>query len=197
MKPYELFGRIDKLQNYLQSHNLHQGGAETGLKQSGMAALLDDIRSLHNVGSIFRTSDAAGFSRLYLCGITGVPTMKSMAKTSLGAENHVGWQYFGSALKCIQALKSQNVLLVALEKTPTSLPLSDIIVQGKLTLPLCMVVGNEVSGVSKEVLAHCDLICHLPMRGHKESLNVSVAYGIAAYSIAESFCISENLSIPS
>lgn len=157
------------------------------------AALLDDIRSLWNVGSIFRTADGAGFDRLFLCGITATPPRKEIAKTSLGAEDHVEWNYFPSAADLLPLLRQQGLLVVGLEFVEgsgilgdtESIALADALARDRITRPLCLCVGNEVAGLSAETLSQCDLICHLPMRGFKESLNVAVAFGIAAYMIAE------------
>jgi len=149
------------------------------------AALLEDIRSLWNVGSIFRSADGAGFRRLYLCGITGCPPRKEIAKTSLGAEDHVAWSYHAGALEVLPALRAAGVLIVGLEKSASSEPLEAVLARGAIRAPLCMVVGNEVAGLSAETLAVCDLVCHLPMRGVKESLNVAVAFGIGAYCLGE------------
>jgi tRNA G18 (ribose-2'-O)-methylase SpoU len=146
-----------------------------------ISAIVEDVRSLFNVGSIFRTADAAGISQLYLCGITGYPPRKEIAKTSLGAEDHVNWQYVAHPLEIIPALKSEGITIVGLEKTESSKLLTELLKDGRLTKPICIVVGNEVTGISPEVLVNCDLVCHLPMKGYKESLNVSVAFGAAAY----------------
>lgn len=148
-------------------------------------ALLEDIRSLWNVGSIFRTADGAGIGQLYLCGITGCPPRKEIAKTSLGAEDHLAWGYYAGALEVLPALKAAGVQIVGLEKSGNSEPLEAALTRGALRMPLCMVVGNEVAGVSAESLGLCDLVCHLPMRGIKQSLNVAVAFGVGAYLIAE------------
>lgn len=153
-----------------------------------LTALLDDVRSLWNVGSVFRSADGAGFDALFLTGITGTPPRKEIAKTSLGAEDHIHWFYAGNALSLIQKLKREGIFILALEYTTgerPSIPLREAIAENRITLPLCLCVGNEVTGLSAEVLAESDLICHLPMRGFKESLNVAVAFGIAAYEISE------------
>jgi 23S rRNA (guanosine2251-2'-O)-methyltransferase len=148
---------------------------------SPLSAIVEDVRSLMNVGSIFRTADAAGINQLYLCGITGCPPRKEIAKTSLGAEDHVAWEYFAHPLDIILSLKRKGVTVLGLEKTEHSRALPDLFVDNTLSKPLCFVVGNEITGVSPEVLANCDYVCHLPMKGFKESLNVSVAFGVAAY----------------
>jgi tRNA G18 (ribose-2'-O)-methylase SpoU len=151
-----------------------------------LIGLVDDVRSLWNVGSIFRSADGAGFDSLFLCGITGTPPRKEIAKTSLGSEDHVPWFYSRSTASVIPALKQQGIFIVGLEFVEgLSIDLRTAVQDKKLTLPLCLCVGNEVSGLSAETINECDLICHLPMRGFKESLNVAVAFGIAAYQIAD------------
>ena len=147
------------------------------------SALLEDIRSLWNVGSIFRSADGSGFERLYLCGITGCPPHKSIAKTSLGAEDHVAWSHHQKAFDVLPDLKNQGVQIVALEKNESSEPLDEVLKQKRIRAPLCLVAGNEVAGISAETLSLASVVCHLPMRGIKASLNVAVAFGIAAYDI--------------
>jgi 23S rRNA (guanosine2251-2'-O)-methyltransferase len=149
----------------------------------GISAVIEDVRSLWNVGSIFRTADAAGINKLYLCGITASPPRKEIAKTSLGAEDHVFWQYFPHALDIIPELRAGGVQIVGLEKNESSKSLTEVLKSRQVSKPLCFIVGNEVRGLSVEVMAYCDLVCHLPMHGYKESLNVAVAFGIAAYFI--------------
>src|SRR5579862_2068506 len=149
------------------------------------SALLEDIRSLWNVGSMFRSADGAGFGKLYLCGITGCPPRKEIAKTSLGAEDVVEWEHAAGALDVLPALAASGVTILALAKTETSIPLRDALAREMIRAPLCMLVGNEVSGVSAEALACAQQVCHLPMRGAKTSLNAAVAFGIAAYMVRE------------
>ena len=166
-----------------------ENGASRGAELAGLMAILEDVRSLWNVGSIFRTAAGAGFQQLYLCGITGCPPRKEIAKTSLGAEDVIAWEYVQSTLEVLPTLKSRGVFILGLEKTETSVDLSGFLNDernaGKFSLPLCVVLGNEVSGVSAEALSYCDVVCHLPMRGIKESLNVAVAFGIASYLVSE------------
>ncbi|HMW92680.1 MAG TPA: TrmH family RNA methyltransferase [Candidatus Obscuribacter sp.] len=159
---------------------------------SDLVVVIEDLRSLHNVGAVFRTADGAGFSAIYLCGITGLPPRKEIAKVSLGAEDFVPWQFRPFIAGCLQELKSANFCLVALEKNDNSEPLYRCLQEGKLRRPLALVVGNEVSGVSREAQYYCDQVCHLSMRGQKESLNVSVAFGAAAYLISEFFAFPEH-----
>ncbi|MFN8551783.1 MAG: TrmH family RNA methyltransferase [Candidatus Obscuribacterales bacterium] len=146
-----------------------------------LSVLVEDVRSLWNVGSIFRSADGAGFGQLFLSGITGCPPRKEIAKTSLGAEDHLVWSYFLSAVDVIPELKKAGVLIVGLERNQQSIDLEQTLSTDKLQTPLCLIVGNEVTGLSVESLDLCDVVCHLPMRGFKESLNVAVAFGVAAY----------------
>lgn len=150
-----------------------------------LVVVLDDIRSLHNVGAVFRTADAAGFSHVYLSGITGVPPRKEIAKVSLGAEDWLPYSYHLFLPEILLPLKAAGYSIVALERDKNSRSLYQALTAGALKLPLCLLVGNEVQGVSVEALALCDDICHLNMRGKKESLNASVAFGVAAYFLAE------------
>jgi tRNA G18 (ribose-2'-O)-methylase SpoU len=148
-------------------------------------AVVEDVRSLFNVGAVFRTADGAGMDKVYLCGITGAPPRKEIEKVSLGAENTVNWEWGFGCVPILRRLKERGFQIVALEKTETSRPLTELLAEGKIARPLCLVVGNEVSGVSAEALSLSDIVAELPMRGMKESLNVSVAFGIAVYAISE------------
>ncbi len=158
-----------------------------------MILVLHNIRSVYNVGSIFRTADAAGVSKIILSGYTPLPhdrfgmPRKDFAKVSLGAENTVPWEQVKTFSVAIKKLKKENVYVVAVEQDKKSVSLFDFKplfdkTQGK-TKPLALVLGNEVRGLSKPALALCDKIVEIPMRGKKESLNVSVAAGIALFGI--------------
>lgn len=151
-----------------------------------LVVVLDDVRSLHNVGAVFRTADAAGFSHVYLCGITGVPPRKEISKVSLGAEDWIPYSYHLFLPELLLPLKAAGYSIVALERNQTSKSLYQALNSRVLKTPLCLIVGNEVLGVSMEGLELCDQVCHLNMRGKKESLNASVAFGVAAYFLAES-----------
>lgn len=151
------------------------------MKHKDLYVICDNIRSLYNVGSIFRTADAFGVTKIYLCGITGTPLQTGLTKVSLGAENSVAWEHHKSATRVINTLKKQGVRIVALELVKNE---SLDIKKFKPVFPLALIVGNEVEGVSKALLQKADDIVHIPMQGQKESLNVSVAYGIAAYLIS-------------
>jgi len=141
--------------------------------------ICDNIRSLENIGSIFRTADALGINKIFLCGICGKPPHPKIAKTALGAENWIEWEYRKKILKVVEELKKDKVLIVALEQMENSLPYGRF----KPKFPIALVIGNEIKGVSKSVLQKADKIISLPMFGKKESLNVAVAFGVAAYEI--------------
>ncbi|MBK9772133.1 MAG: TrmH family RNA methyltransferase [Candidatus Obscuribacter sp.] len=152
-----------------------------------LVVVLEDLRSLHNVGATFRTADGAGFGKLYLCGITGVPPRNQITKVSLGSEETVAWSFYPCIASCLSDLKALGYLVVGLEKNESSQSLYRALVSGKVKAPLALVIGNEVAGLSREALYLSDVVCHLGMKGMKESLNVSVAFGAAAYIISEFF----------
>ncbi len=148
-----------------------------------VSVVIDNIRSAHNVGSIFRTSDAAGISQLYLCGTTPCPLdrfkrpRKDIAKVALGAEQTIPWSYEANTIDALTALKTQGFTIIALEQSANSKNYKEIAPKGKWAF----VLGNEVGGISSEVLSLCDYVVEIPMSGKKESLNVSVAFGIAIF----------------
>ncbi|MCB9747418.1 MAG: RNA methyltransferase [Candidatus Omnitrophica bacterium] len=148
-------------------------------KRLPFVVLLNNIRSLYNVGSIFRTSDAAGVSKIWLCGITGHPPNNQIAKTALGAQEHVPWEYHENAISVVQQLKQEKYQIVFLEQTKDSTLFEKFQPQS----PVCLIVGNEIEGVSSELLAYCDEAVEIEMDGIKNSLNVAVAFGIVAYHI--------------
>lgn len=139
----------------------------------------DNIRSLENIGSIFRTADALGVAKIYLCGISGKPPHHKISKTALGAENTISWEYHKQVGRLIDKLKSDKINVVALEQDKKAINYRKF----KPKFPLALIVGNEVKGVSKSILKKCNKIIYLPMSGQKESLNVSVAFGVAGYEI--------------
>ncbi len=145
--------------------------------------VLDNVRSRENVGSIFRTADAAGVFKIYLCGITPTPPHEKIAKTALGAEMYVPWEYRKQTWKCLLEIKNQNpkIKIIGLEQTKTS----QNIFKFKPKFPLALLLGNEVRGLSPQILKYCDKKISIPMYGKKESLNVAVAAGIALYIIKE------------
>jgi tRNA G18 (ribose-2'-O)-methylase SpoU len=150
------------------------------LPRRPLVAVLENIRSLWNVGSVFRTADAVRLEQLHLCGYTGHPPRPEIAKTALGATETVPWSYWSRSADALEYLREHGYQILALELTTHSRPLAEI----ELRAPLALVVGNEVSGVSDEALALCDAAMEIPMDGAKESLNVSVAFGVAAFALA-------------
>jgi tRNA G18 (ribose-2'-O)-methylase SpoU len=142
--------------------------------------LLDNIRSLYNVGSIFRTSDGALVRKLYLCGFTPHPPRKEIEKTALGATATVPWEYHRNPLDPLRTLKQQGVRICVLEQTTSSIPYTSVT---REAFPLCLVIGNEITGVSPEVIAEGDLAAEIPMHGTKQSLNAAVAYGVAVFEL--------------
>ncbi|MBZ0188828.1 MAG: RNA methyltransferase [Candidatus Obscuribacterales bacterium] len=171
----------------LSTGNLKGGPELPEDVRPSLCVLVEDVRSLWNVGSIFRTADGAGFQAIYLSGITGSPPRKEIAKVSLGAEDTVPWQYHANPLAVIKDLSARGILIVGLEVSQSSVLLSQALETDLLSTPLCLVVGNEVSGLSPQVMHFCDRTCHLPMAGMKESLNVAVAFGVAAYALSGKF----------
>ena len=141
--------------------------------------ICDNIRSLENIGSIFRTSDALGVSKVYLCGICGMPPNHKISKTALGDEKTIPFEHHWQTARLIDKLKKQRVKIVALEQDKKAIGYTKF----KPKFPLALIVGNEVKGISKNILQKCDKIIFLPMSGQKESLNVSVAFGVAGYHI--------------
>ncbi|MFC1510511.1 TrmH family RNA methyltransferase [Candidatus Omnitrophota bacterium] len=139
--------------------------------------VLSDIRSLHNVGSIFRTCDAVGVEKLWLCGITGYPPNKQLCKTSLGAEDCVNWENAANAAEVVAKYKNKGYTIAFLEQMEGSLNYADY--AGRH--PVCLVVGNEVKGVDDALIPFCDVALEIEMMGIKNSLNASVAFGIVAY----------------
>jgi 23S rRNA (guanosine2251-2'-O)-methyltransferase len=147
-----------------------------------MAALLDNIRSVFNVGAIFRTADGAGFSQLYLCGITPTPAENAtLAKTALGAEKHIPWEQHHNALLLAEALKQSGHTLWALENLRDARPIFQFQQEPNPNLKSVLIIGSERSGIDPELLSLCDQKFTLPMLGEKDSLNVAIAFGIAAY----------------
>jgi len=141
--------------------------------------VLNNIRSLHNVGSIFRTCDGVGVQKLWLCGITGFPPNNQIAKTALGAEDQIDWEYREDIRPILEDLKENQFEIVALEQTDRSVLHSDY----QPTSAVCLIIGNEVDGVDQDIADISDKSIEIEMAGIKNSLNVSVAFGIAAYHI--------------
>jgi 23S rRNA (guanosine2251-2'-O)-methyltransferase len=151
------------------------------------AAVLENVRSVYNVGSIFRTANAVGIEKIYLCGITPTPVdkkgnrRKDFAKVALGAEDTVAWEYAESAPSVLEKLRKEGFYSIAIEQHESAVDYKTISIEGKSNL--VFVIGAEVEGISGEALAACDAIAEIPMLGTKESLNVTIAFGVAVYRI--------------
>lgn len=139
--------------------------------------ILPDIRSAHNVGAMFRTADGAGVDKIYLCGYTAQPPHPQLDKVSLGAEKWLPYEYYKQTWRLLGQLKKKGYNIVALE----SIDQSENIFNFSPKYPLALVVGNEKTGVTKKLLKYCDTSVYIPMQGKKNSLNVSVAAGVAMY----------------
>ena len=144
-----------------------------------LCVVLNNIRSLHNVGTIFRTADGAGVEKIWLCGITGYPPQSGIAKTALGAEEHVPWEYREDILGLLKELKVKGYQIVLLEQMQGSV--SHEVFKAKS--PVCLVIGNEVDGVTDSLQNLSDAAIEIEMDGIKNSLNVAVAFGIAVYQL--------------
>jgi tRNA G18 (ribose-2'-O)-methylase SpoU len=149
------------------------------------AVILDNIRSVYNVGSIFRTADALGMDKIYLCGTTPAPIDRfgrarlDLAKVALGAEKNIEWEYSSSTQDVLKKLKKEKYQIIAIEQGKNSIEPKKI----KVKYPVAIVMGSEVEGINRAALKLADAIVEIPMAGKKESLNVSVAFGIAGYGI--------------
>ena len=143
--------------------------------------LLENIRSLYNVGSIFRTSDGAFIEGLWLAGFTPHPPRPEIAKTALGATETVPWRHFTNPLDAVQEARGRGMKICLLEHTTESRLYTSILPS---EFPLCLVVGNELTGIAPEVVASADCAIEIPMHGTKQSLNAAVAYGIALFELA-------------
>ncbi len=156
-------------------------------KQNDLYLVLHNVRSAHNVGSIFRTADAVGVKKIYLTGYTPTPvdrlgrSRNDVAKTALGSQNHVAWEHFERVGTLLDGLKRKNIKILALEQSKEAVDYKSVTVRHSSAL----VVGNEVRGLSSNILSKVDLIIEIPMKGKKESLNVSVACGIALFRLCD------------
>jgi 23S rRNA (guanosine2251-2'-O)-methyltransferase len=143
--------------------------------------ILDDIRSLHNIGSVFRSSDAFLVEKIYLCGITAVPPNKEIHKTALGATETVTWEHAENVLDVIEKLKKENVAVYAIEQTENSIMLNDF--QPELNKKYALIFGNEVKGVNQKAINISDGVIEIPQLGSKHSLNISVTAGIVIWDL--------------
>lgn len=150
-------------------------------KKTPIIVILDDIRSLHNIGSVFRTADAFLIEKIYLCGITAVPPNKEIHKTALGATETVTWEYAKDVLDVIQKLKEENIKIFSVEQTENSIMLNDF--QVSTNAKYALIFGNEVKGVQQEAINLSDGVIEIPQLGSKHSLNISVSAGIVIWDL--------------
>ncbi|HLG98821.1 MAG TPA: RNA methyltransferase [Bryobacteraceae bacterium] len=159
------------------------GAAYESIQHIPVSILLDNVRSLYNVGAFFRTADAAGCEKLFLCGITGRPPKPALTKTALGAEETVAWEYHPHAIALITDLRRRGFELAAIETSRRAVDLFD----WQPSFPVCLLFGHETDGLPAEALALCDTHVRIPMLGRKHSLNVATAGGIVIYELLRKY----------
>ena len=147
--------------------------------------VLDNIRSLNNVGAVFRTSDAFLIEKIYLCGITATPPHREIHKTALGATESVDWEYKENTLALVNELKAQGVVVAAIEQVENSVMLDEFSLDA--TKKIAIVLGNEVIGVQQEVVSAADYCVEIPQKGTKHSLNISVSCGVVLWDLYQKF----------
>jgi 23S rRNA (guanosine2251-2'-O)-methyltransferase len=156
----------------------------SNVKKLPVFVVLNSIRSNYNVGSIFRTSDGVMIKKLFLCGYTPYPPKKEILKTALGSTESVNWEYIKDPKEIILKLKKEGIKICALELTTKSKQYYEI---SPVDFPMCLLVGNEITGVSQDLLDLCDFSIEIPQYGIKQSLNVAVAYGVAIFELRKIF----------
>lgn len=150
-------------------------------KKIPLIVVLDNIRSLNNIGSVFRTGDSFAIEKIYLCGITACPPHRDIYKTALGAEESVAWEYEESTLDVVRELQAEGYLVASIEQATNSVELNDVHKQNKLAV----VLGNEVKGVQQEVIDASDICVEIAQFGTKHSLNISVCAGIIVHHFSQ------------
>ncbi|WP_418501047.1 RNA methyltransferase [Flagellimonas sp.] len=150
-------------------------------EKSPMIIILDNVRSLNNIGSVFRTADAFLVQKIYLCGITATPPHKDIRKTALGATESVDWEYRKDTLELVEELKSNHIKVISVEQAENAIMLNEFQVDTDKTIAL--IFGNEVKGVSQEVVSASDAVLEIPQLGTKHSLNISVSAGIVVWDL--------------
>lgn len=163
---------IDELQTLTPQEFIHTN-------KLPVTVVLDNVRSFHNVGAVFRIADAFRLEALYLCGITGVPPSSEIHKTALGAEDTVTWKYFNDTVQAIKELQDKHYIVAAVEQATGSVSLENITVENDIHY--AVVFGHEVKGISQELLNICNVCIQIPQFGTKHSLNVSVTAGIVLW----------------
>ena len=161
----------------------HASAAYEGIHDLPVSVVLDNVRSLYNVGAFFRTADAAGVRKLYLCGINGRPPRKEIAKTALGAEQTVAWEHCAEAREVVEALRERQSHIAAIETSVHAVDLFD----WQPRFPVCVLFGNEVDGLRPDLAALADTHVRIPMMGAKHSLNVATAGGVVIYELLRKY----------
>jgi len=159
------------------------GASYEHIRPLPVAVLLDNVRSLYNVGSFFRTADAARVEKLYLCGITGRPPQRGIAKTALGAEETVAWEHSWEPVPLVDDLRQDGYEIAAIETTVHAVDLFEWMPR----FPVCVIFGHEVEGIRPEISARCDTHVRIPMLGAKHSLNVATAGGVVIYELLRKY----------
>ncbi|HEX3876821.1 MAG TPA: TrmH family RNA methyltransferase [Bryobacteraceae bacterium] len=159
------------------------GAAYEKLAPLPVSIFLDNVRSLYNVGSFFRTGDAAAIEKLYLCGITGRPPKRAISKTALGADETVAWEFAWESEPLLDAIQQRGCELAAVETSVHAVDLFDWMPR----FPVCVVFGHEVDGIRPEISARCDTHVRIPMLGLKHSLNVATAGGVVMYELLRKY----------
>jgi 23S rRNA (guanosine2251-2'-O)-methyltransferase len=152
-----------------------------GSKKTPVIIVLDNVRSLNNIGSVFRTADAFLIEAIYLCGITATPPNKEIHKTALGATDSVYWKYFNTTTEAIGELKKDNCAVYAIEQAEGSIMLNEF--RPLIDKKLALIFGNEINGVSEEAMKTCDGCIEIPQQGTKHSLNIAVSAGIVVWEV--------------
>ena len=150
-------------------------------EKTAIIVILDNVRSLNNIGSVFRTADAFLVQKIYLCGITATPPHKDIRKTALGATESVDWEYRKDTLELVEELKSNQIKVISVEQAENAIMLNAF--QVKPTETIALIFGNELKGVSQEVVSASDAVLEIPQLGTKHSLNISVSAGIAVWDV--------------
>jgi tRNA G18 (ribose-2'-O)-methylase SpoU len=184
-RPVEIEARLRAQQERIR------GVEGSPISRLPLVVLVDNVRSLWNIGAIFRTADACGVGEVVLAGISGCPPRREIAKTALGAEEAVAWRYRADAGEALREIIAEGYVPVAIETSARAVSLREMVWPERT----CLVMGNEVAGISPPVLEACPRHVSIPMRGLKDSLNVAVAFGIVAFRAAEA--LSAGRSVPS
>ena len=160
------------------------------VEKTPLVVVLDNVRSLNNIGSVFRTSDAFRVAKICLCGITACPPHRDIHKTALGAEDSVDWEYFETTASCIASLKAQGYKVYAVEQVDESIMLDHFVID--TPQPSAIIFGNEVEGVDEEVIPLCDACIEIPQFGTKHSLNISIAAGLLIWEMWKQLSVAQS-----